>query len=168
LPPAVLAGDHDSAKGTFVDWGSAIAAGIVATAVMTVLMYVGKAMGMPMDMPRMLGLMVVGPDSGAVVVLGLVVHFMMGVVFAIVYALLFDLFDIDPSWLWGALFGAVHGVGAGMALGMMPAMHPRMGEGEVLSAPGPIGKNLGAMVPLGLIILHIVFGAVVGGIYSPA
>ncbi len=152
-----------------MDWGSAIWAGIIATAVMTVLMYLGKAMGMPMDMPRMLGLMFVGPDrSGAVYGLGRVVHFMMGVVFAVVYALLFDAFGIDPNWLWGAVFGAVHGVIAGMVFGMMPAMHPRMGRGEVLEAPGRFGGNYGAMVPMGVLLLHVVFGAVVGWVYGPA
>lgn len=151
-----------------MDWGSAILAGVVATAAMTVLMYMGKAMGMPVDMPRMLGSMVVDSEGGAVVVIGLIIHFMMGVVFAMVYALLFDAFDIDPSWLWGALFGAVHGVAAGMAMGMMPAMRPRMGAGKALPAPGFFGRNLGAMVPVGFIALHVVFGAIVGGIYRPA
>jgi hypothetical protein len=153
-----------------MDWGSAILAGVVATAAMTVLMYMGKATGMPMDIPRMLGSMVVDTEGGAVVVigLGLIIHFMMGVVFATVYALLFDAFGIDPSWLWGALFGAVHGVAAGMAMGMMPAMHPRMGTGKALPAPGFFGRNLGAMVPIGFIALHVIFGAVVGGIHRRA
>lgn len=151
-----------------MDWGRAILAGGVATTAMTILMCMGKAMGMPMDMPRMLGSMGVDPEGGAVVVIGLIIHFMMGVVFAIVYAFLFDAFGIDPSWLRGALFGAVHGVAAGMAMGMMPVMRPRMGAGKALPAPGFFGRNLGAMVPVGFIALHIIFGAVVGGIYRPA
>lgn len=150
-----------------MDWGSAIWAGIVATAVMTVLMYMGKAMDMPMDMPRMLGLMFTGPDNtSAVYGLGLAVHFMMGILFALIYATLFALFGIAANWIWGAVFGAVHGVIAGMAFGMMPAMHPRMGEGEVLAPPGPFGSNYGPMVPVGVIVLHIIFGAVVGWLYT--
>jgi hypothetical protein len=149
-----------------MDWGSAIVAGVVATAVMTILMYLGKIMGMPMDMLRMLGLMFVGPGSGAVTILGLVAHVMMGVVFAIIYVLLFNLFGIAPSWQWGAIFGAVHGVLAGLAFGMMPALHPRMGDGEELSAPGLFGRNLGAIVPAGVILLHVIFGAVVGWVYG--
>ncbi|MDP9470263.1 MAG: hypothetical protein M3Q71_06285 [Chloroflexota bacterium] len=53
-----------------------------------------------------------------------------------------------------------------MAFGMMPAMHPRMGPGEVLAAPGLLGARYGAMVPLGVLLLHVVFGAVVGSIYG--
>jgi len=150
-----------------VDWGDAVLAGLLATAVMTVLMYLGKAMGMPMDMPRMLGLMFVGPDSSGVVYgLGLAVHFMMGVIFAVVYAVLFDALGVDADWLWGAVFGAVHGVIAGMAFGMMPAMHPRIGPGEVLAAPGPFGVRYGSAVPTGVILLHVVFGAVIGRVYG--
>jgi uncharacterized membrane protein YagU involved in acid resistance len=149
-----------------MDWRSAIVAGVVATAVMTILMYLGKVMGMPMDMPRMLGLMVVGPRSGAVTIFGLVAHVMMGVVFAIIYVLLFNLFGIAPSWQRGAIFGAVHGVLAGLAFGMMPALHPRMGDGEELPTPGLFGRNLGAVVPIAIIVLHVVFGMVVGGVYA--
>ncbi len=150
-----------------IDWGNAVVAGLVATAVMTALMYMGKAMGMRMDMPRMLGLMFTGPDNtGAVYALGLVAHFMMGILLAIIYAALFSLLGIDASWLWGAVFGAAHGVIAGMAFGMMPAMHPRMGSGGVLAAPGPFGINYGSMIPVGVMMLHVIFGAVVGWLYS--
>lgn len=55
-----------------------------------------------------------------------------------------------------------------MAFGMMPAMHPRMGDGQVLTAPGPFGIHDGAMVPAGVMMLHIIFGAVVGWLYAPA
>ncbi len=127
-----------------MDWGNAILAGLVATAVMTVLMYLGKAMGMPMDMPRMLGLTFTAPDSTSpVYALGLMAHLMMGVSFAFVYAVLFDLLGVDANWLWGAVHGAVHGVIVGMAFGMMPAMHPRMGPGEVLAGPGMLGPATG-------------------------
>jgi hypothetical protein len=149
-----------------MDIGSAIVAGLVATAVMTGLMYVGRSMGMPMDMPRMLGLMFTGPEnSGKVYGTGMVVHFMMGVIFAIIYILVLEVLGVSATWLWGAVLGAVHGVVAGGALGMMPAMHPRMGEGQALAAPGMFGTNYGTMVPAGVLMLHIVFGATIGLLY---
>ena len=151
-----------------MDWASAIIAGIVATAVMTVLMTLGKNMGIQMDMPKMLGAMVVDSGSPIASRLGLVIHFMMGVVFAIVYAGLFDVLDVDASLIWGAVFGAGHGILAGAALGMMPMMHPRMGAGKELPAPGPFGVELGKMVPIALIAMHVIFGAVVGVVYSAA
>jgi uncharacterized membrane protein YagU involved in acid resistance len=146
-----------------MDWGSIVFAGVLATAVMTVLMYVGRTLGMQMDMPRMLGLMFTGPGNGGMVYgIGLMVHVMMGIMFAVVYALLFDAFGIGANWLWGGVFGAAHGVFAGMAMAMMPVMHPRMGNGEVFAAPGPFGVNYGSMVPIGIIMLHVVYGVAIG------
>jgi hypothetical protein len=134
---------------------------------MTALMYAGRMMGMQMDMPRMLGLMAAGPEkSGAVYLIGFMMHFMMGTVFGIIYAALFEAFGVSSYVLWGAVFGLAHGLIAGMAMAMMPAMHPRMGEGRVLSAPGPFAVNWGGMLPVGIIALHIVFGLTVGAIYG--
>ncbi len=147
-----------------MDWNTVMWAGVLATAVMTVVMYLGKAAGMQMDMPRMLGLMVVEPSSSAVTVIGLIMHVIMGIAFAAIYALVFDVLDIDPTWLWGTVFGAVHGVVAGMAMGMMPTMHPRMGEGQALPVPGLFGNNFGTMVPAAIIMLHLIYGAVVGAV----
>jgi hypothetical protein len=149
-----------------MDIGSAIVAGIVATVVMTALMYMAKAVGMPMDMPRMLGLMFSGPENSSVVyALGAVMHLMMGIVFAVIYALVFEITGADATWLWGAVLGAIHGGVAGLAFGMMPMMHPRMGNGQVLAAPGMFGKNYAPMMPAGVIMLHMVFGLVVGILY---
>lgn len=149
-----------------MDIGMAIVAGIVATAVMTALMYGARVMKMNMDMPRMLGLMFSPPENRSMVYLiGFVMHFMMGGIFGLLYAALFEALDISAGILWGGFFGLVHGLVAGMALGMMPAMHPRMGEGQVLTAPGPFAVKWGGMLPAGIIMLHIVFGAVVGAIY---
>lgn len=152
-----------------LDLGSAIWAGLVATLVMTVMMYIGKAMTKsPMDMPRMLGLMFTGPEhSGVVYTMGLIVHFMFGTLFGILYGWLFSTLGVEASWLWGGIFGFVHGIVAGFFIGMMPTMHPRMGPGKTLPSPGPFGKNYGSTTPMRLVVLHIVFGIVLGWIYTP-
>jgi len=152
--------------------GSAIVAGLVATAVMTVLMYMGSFMGLRMDMPLMLGTMFMSPGPMARAV-GLVPHFMAGTVFVVIYALLFDAFGLASSLAaWGGLFGAVHGLGAGLMMAMMGAFHPRMAtdtghvtSGE-LTAPGFFGVNYGPMAPVAIISLHVVFGVVAGAVYA--
>jgi hypothetical protein len=149
-----------------IAWGNAVIAGIVATAVMTVLMYMAKAMGMPMDMPRMLGLMFTRPENKAgTYIVGLMLHFMNGVIFAILYAVLFAVLGLSGGWFWGLIFGAVHGVMAGLVMGMMPAVHPRMGPGKELPSPGLFAKNISPLAPMGLIMLHLVFGVIVGALY---
>jgi hypothetical protein len=152
--------------------GTAILAGLAATAVMTGVLYMGFIIGMRMDMPMMLGTMLL-PRGPAAWLLGLMMHFMMGAIFFIIYALLFDLLAIESSLAaWGAVFGLAHGTVAGMAMGMMNAMHPRMeaspGHGGVgaLQAPGFFGLRVSAMAPAAILMLHAVYGAVGGAIYA--
>jgi hypothetical protein len=86
-------------------------------------------------------------------------------IFAIIYAVLFTVLALAGGWLWGLIFGAVHGVFAGLVMGMMPMVHPRMGQGKELPSPGLFAKNISPLAPMGLIMLHLVYGAIVGAIY---
>lgn len=148
--------------------GNAIIAGLAATLVMTVVMYMGSAMmGMNMDMPMMLGTMLL-PKGPAARGIGLILHFMMGAIFFIIYAGLFDAWGIEDAVVaWSALFGLVHGLIAGAAMGMMGAIHPRMGtEAGSVPVPGFMGLKMGAMAPMAILALHVIYGAVGGGLYQ--
>lgn len=154
------------------EFGTAIAAGLVATAAMTAVMYMGFIMGMRMDMPLMLGTMFLRKGPAAWL-LGLMIHFMMGAAFFVVYAAAFDALSAESSLAaWGVLFGLAHGVVAGMAMGMMGMMHPRLAPagagltGETLPAPGLFGIRMGPMAPLAILALHVLYGAVAGAIYA--
>ncbi len=150
-----------------MNWGSAIIAGLVATIVMSILMYMGKAMGMKMDMPRILGLMFVRPNhQGSVYTIGIILHLMMGVIFAIIYGALFNLLGIAANWFWGGVFGLIHGIVLGAMLPIMPSIHPRMGNSKVLPPLGAYASNYGSMMPVAWIMLHIIFGAVIGWLYT--
>lgn len=155
-----------------MDWefGAAILAGLVATGVMTALLYMGRAMApekMTMNILQMEGTMVTratGPSYAA----GFMMHFMMGVMFAIVHTLLFQAFDLETNLLaWGIVFGAGHWVIAGMGLGMMARIHPLMKTGEMM-APGAFARNLPGMTVMGFFMLHLVYGLVVGLVYDAA
>jgi hypothetical protein len=114
----------------------------------------------------MLGTMVM-PRGTAALLAGLVMHFMAGAVFFVVYALLFDAFGLTSGIAgWAALFGAVHGVLAGMMLGMMPLMHPRLATADGIPTPGMFGLQISSMAPIAIIVMHAVFGAVGGAIYQ--
>lgn len=133
----------------------AIVAGLAGTAVMTVLMYLAPRMGMPgMDMPKMLGTMFITREETATAV-GLVIHFMMGAIFAVIYALLWSLGVGSATWWWGLIFGAVHGL---IAAGMMPIMlrmHPR-----------PPEMSFGPVMIAGVLMAHLVYGLVVALVYA--
>lgn len=133
----------------------AIIAGLAGTAVMTMMMYIAPRMGMPkMDMPRILGTMFISKE-GTATALGMVIHFMMGAIFAIIYALLWRLGLGSATWGWGLIFGAVHGL---VAAGMMPVMlrmHPR-----------PPEMSFGAVMIVGMLMAHLAYGLVVGLVYA--
>jgi hypothetical protein len=52
-----------------------------------------------------------------------------------------------------------------MALGMMPMMHPRMRSGEI-DEPGFYALRYPPMTAMGFLMLHLVFGAIVGALYG--
>ncbi len=153
------------------EFGKALIGGLIGTVAMTMVMYMGSMMGMKMDMPMTLGTMLL-PRGGAAWGLGLMAHLMMGMVFFIIYAVLFKAFGIQSGVIgWSALFGAVHSLVAGIAFGMMPALHPRMVSGpdagtDRVPAPGFMGAKMGPMGPMGVVVVHVAYGLVAGAIYS--
>ncbi|MBK9123967.1 MAG: hypothetical protein IPM16_12755 [Chloroflexi bacterium] len=136
----------------------ALFGGVIATVAMTALMAAAPMMGLPkMDMPGLLGSMFGAPGSR---LMGLAMHFMMGAVFGVVYAVLFNLVVGANPLPLGALFGTVHWIVAGTMVGMMPAMHAGIKSGRV-QAPGFFMMNFGgAMGFMGGLLGHVVFGIV--------
>lgn len=148
--------------------GAAIIAGLVATGVMTAMMYMGLAMmpkQMPMNILYMMGTMM-SRSSGPAYMMGFMMHFGVGTVFAIIHTGLYQAFGLDSQLvLWGLLFGAAHWVVASMGMGMMGSVHPLIRGGE-MAAPGPFLKNFPMMSVGGFLMLHLVFGLIVGGLYE--
>ena len=130
-----------------------LVAGIAATAVLSALMVMKSMMGlMPeLDLPKMIAGMMGAPDQPA---LGWAVHAMIGVVG---YGLAIALTD-------GRLPGrsrVLHGVLIGFVgwLIMMVMLMPMAGAGL-------FGMALGMMAPLMTLMLHLIFGAVLGWTYG--
>ena len=88
-------------------------------------------------------------------VLGMIMHFMAGVIFALVYAFLWSLGLGSATWWWGLIFGAVHGVIAMVMIPILMRMHPRQPE----MAGGP-------MVMVGQLMGDLVYGLVVALVYA--
>ncbi|MDA8165470.1 MAG: hypothetical protein M0017_10625 [Desulfobacteraceae bacterium] len=149
-------------------WG-ALYAGFFATLAMLLAMYVFVLLRLAFDMPRLLGFLFTGPENLPVAyVLGFGGTFTMGVLFAFFYAFFFAQFRWPLEWDTGPWLGLVHGLVAAGLLGFLPLVHPRMGEGRPLGRPGPFGTGFGMLVPLGTILLHMLYGLVLGAVYGPA
>jgi len=137
---------------TAKNWLKGLVAGFIATVVLSALMLMKQRMGLvpQLDPIEMLTKMA-GASTPA---LGWVPHFLIGTV---VWGSLFPIFDaIVPGgshWLKGTLFG----IGAWLL--MMILVMPMAGAGL-------FGMALGIMVPIATLVLHLIFGAVLGGTYG--
>lgn len=123
-----------------------ILGGVVGTAVMTLVMFIAPMMGMPkMSPPDMLAGMM-----GFPIAVGWIMHFMVGVVFALMYSLaLVNLIKLENVFIKGAVFGFIVFVFAQIMMAVMGAMFPM---------PKPEGSM--ALMMTGSIIGHVIYGAV--------
>ena len=141
----------------------AIVAGLAGTVVISMLMAMAPKMGMPkMAIWEMLGTMFSKEGN---VGLGWVMHFMMGIIFAIIYAALWAAGIGSATLLSGVVFGAAHFLVAGLMMGGMPMMHAGIKAGTV-QAPGVLMLNSGVMGFMGGLIGHAIYGLVVALVYG--
>jgi len=143
---------------------SAIISGITATLVMTMMMALAPKMGFPkMDIVGLLSTMFSKKSN---LLLGWMMHLMMGVIFALVYAFLWSQGIGSATWVNGLLFGAVHWLVVGVIMLMIPMLHTGIRSGEV-KAPGMyMSANGGGMMAfIGGLMGHMVFGLVVALLY---
>ena len=148
--------------------GAAIGAGLVGSVAMAMVRYLGIAM-MPRRMTRnlfyMLGTMLTR-NKGAAYVGGGMIHLMMGIGFALVHAAAYQVFGLTSAFAaWGILFGLVHWLMAGMGMGMVGSVHPMMRSGE-MQAPGVLVKNFPSMTVAGFLMMHVMYGLLVGVLYE--
>ncbi len=123
--------------------------GIVATAVMTMVMMIAPMMGIPkMNLPAMLSM-----AMGFPIAIGWIMHFMIGIIFALTYALVFInvLKKVSNNLLKGVIFGFAAFIFAQIAMAIM---------GSMFGGMPPIEGSL-ALIMVGGIMGHIIFGIVV-------
>jgi hypothetical protein len=151
-------------------WG-ALAGGFVGTIVLTSGLRLAQELGWTrMDIPLLLGT-VFTDDRDRATVIGVAVHFLHGLLFALGYYAIFRAVD-QAGWAFGAALGVVHAALAGGLLVtlLLPAVHPRMGtpwsdaeETPLLEAPGFMLMNYGRRTALWTLLGHVAYGAIVGG-----
>jgi uncharacterized membrane protein YagU involved in acid resistance len=149
----------------------ALAGGFVGTLALTTALRAANELKLTrIDLPFLLGTALTINRSRAKA-LGYLLHFVFGLLFALVYYAIFVAIHQSGWWL-GALFGAAHGLFASTALvnTLLPLVHPRMGSpltgaasSPLLEAPGFLMLNYGRQTPLVTILGHIAYGTIVGG-----
>lgn len=130
---------------------SGFVAGFAATVALSVLMVAKGMMGvMPeLDVAAMLASMV-----GAPIIVGWIVHFMIGTLaWGGGFAVLYNAIPGNSAAIKGIAFGIA------AWLGMMIVVMPMTGAGL-------FGMNFGIMAPIMTLVLHVIFGAVLGKVYA--
>jgi hypothetical protein len=149
---------------------SELAGGFVGTLVLTTMMRAASEMGLTrMDLAFLLGTAVTENRRKAKAI-GYVVHFVLGVGFALLYGTFFVIIGRSSWWL-GALMGALHAVFVATVLVnvLLPVLHPRIGTAEtaaneiaLIEPPGFLMLNYGRSTFLVALAAHVVYGAIVG------
>lgn len=166
----------------------AVLGGIIGGAAMVAVLYPMiwlLPQQMKMNLLLIIGTMFV-PAGALAYVVGFMVHGMMSVVFGLIHGAVLAGVGVESAGAGvglGVLFGFVHALIVGMMLGMMPLMHLRMRpeqpklvrafvggapapDEELLDPPGFFALNYPPLTVMGFVMLHIMFGLIVGAIYG--
>lgn len=131
-------------------FGRGLLAGLAATIVLSGIMLMKQAMGV---MPHLNAIAMISHMLGAPLAVGWIMHFMIGTVFwGLLYAWLNPLLA-GPQWLRGAEFAT------GAWLVMMIMLMPMAGAGA-------FGLKMGMMAPVATLMLHWIYGIVLGWVYG--
>jgi hypothetical protein len=155
-----------------MNWGSWLLWGFVGTVVLTVLVAGSRGLGMTrMDLTYLLGT-IFTPDRDRAKLIGVLVHFLDGWLFSLIYVAAFHAWGKATWWL-GALTGLVHAAFVlAVAMSLFFVLHPRMANEQYgptvvrqLEPPGFLALHYGIGTPVSLLVAHVVFGAILGGFY---
>jgi len=155
-----------------MSWSSWLVTGFTSTIVLTTMLAASQALGLTrMNIPYMLGTMVT-PDRDRAKLVGIGVHLANGLVFSLAYVAAFAVWG-GPTWWKGAVLGLLHALFVlAVAVPAMPAMHPRMASDlrgptvvRQLEPPGFLALHYGRGTPISVVIAHLVFGIILGGLY---
>lgn len=158
-----------------MNWTSWLLSGFLATLALSTLLSTSQGFGFTrMNLPYLLGTFVT-PQREKARLYGFLLHLLNGLIFSILYVLIFQALG-KANWWIGALLGLAHALfvlSVGMSL--MPGIHPRMASEQhgpnsdrQLEPPGFMAIHYGIQTPVSVFLAHAVFGAVLGSLYHVA
>lgn len=140
--------------------GRAILSGVVAWIVFVILLYLAPLLGVPtMDLPAMLGGMF-GVNS---VTMGWALFFVVGIVFALLYAYWGVYHLPGRGWQRGLVFGLLPWLVMMVIVApLLPLLNPMV----AMKPPGFFFANMGIIATIGSLIAHLIWGMVLGAVYG--
>ena len=135
-----------------MDFLAAIFSGLVGAAAMTIVASFTPALGLPrLDMAAILGTLVTQPGSRAAR-FGILLHFLAGIIVAILYVAIWELVFDRVDYVIGAAVGVLHGFVAVVAVPFLLQRHPY---------PDSLNLEPSPRTTLSIVFGHAVFGVVV-------
>jgi hypothetical protein len=151
-----------------VAFGKAVLAGAAGALAWEIVARIAEALGLPLfDITHMIGTMFANhAPFWEWWPIGMTLHAIVGAIWAIFYAYFFwSTFDWPPA-VQGMVFSIVPAVLAGLVMiPQMALMHPLVLARE-LPFPGLFASRLGLAGPATDIFGHLIYGAVMGAIYT--
>ncbi|MEX2140516.1 MAG: hypothetical protein WD894_14735 [Pirellulales bacterium] len=156
-----------------MNWYSWLLWGFVSTVVLTAILGGSQGLGVTrMNLPYLLGTMFT-PNRDRAKLIGILVHFVNGWVFSLIYIAAFHAWGLAAWWL-GALTGFIHASFVlTVLMSFLPSLHPRMANEQYgptvvrqLEPPGFLGLHYGIQTPISVVAAHVIFGAILGSFYS--
>jgi len=127
-----------------------VISGFVATVVLSILMVAKAKMGV---MPELNAIKMLAGMMGSPLVMGWVAHFVIGtIIWGVLFAVLVN--KLPGGVMGGAIIFSI-GAWLLMMIGPMP-----------MAGAGLFGLNIGVMAPVATLILHIIWGIVLGFTYK--
>lgn len=145
--------------------GKAFLGGVLGGAAATLITALGRGVGIPVNIEMLLGSMFTAEIGALTWILGFVVHLFVSGLVGLVYGLVFEHVVRTAGAGPGMLLSSIHLLIAGIAVGSIHHLHPLIPE--MLMHPGGFFINLGGFGVLSFVLLHVLFGAIVGAVYQP-
>jgi hypothetical protein len=140
----------------------AMLAGVAGALAMSGTMLLIRQFGINVSLEALLGSLLKDELGLSIWMTGLMLHLFIGVVVALLYAFVFEVLETWGPLLGGGL-GLAHGLMAGLFMSAIPAMNPVVPNAQ---APGAFLAHI-QYGPVIFLLLHFIFGAVVGLVYGP-
>jgi hypothetical protein len=150
-----------------IDVASALFAGVVAGGVAAIACAVGRSRGLLADSEMMMETALVSRSASLAWLAGATMSVAVSGFVGVAYAVGFEYAIFRTGFGAGVLLAVVHTVISGLALAALPAVHPGIRSLQ-WPAPGVFKSNLGTLDTSVFVLVHLLFGAIVGVLYHPS
>lgn len=145
--------------------GKAFLGGVLGGAAMSLVFAIARGFGVPINLEMILGSMITVEVGVFTWILGFVVHLLVSGLIGLAYGAGFEHVTHLAGAGTGALLSIVHILVGGLMMGWVGNIHPLMPE--FVAPPGAFMAMLGGIGVALFVLTHVLYGAMVGGVYRP-